>query len=342
MRMLEQVEWISPLVLYVHRFEQLLGSGQFAEVFKAAWVTPWGTKEVAIKSLTGEFSEEDKVKFLKEAAIMAQFRHPHIVRLLGAVTVDEPVGVCGCVHQSVDLHQVHGMYYCSHSLELSSPLHRIWLSLSYWVKETCCITFSNSVPSECGCRQMFPVVWATCKPHIWGMSTASLVVCSKAEWTAWSTVLEVPLTAYACINSTTRVIKRMLDINHCWSSNEIISSVLAWSSSGLLTTHCRYASAPSIPSIFSLHALCIFPTTSITASYKSATHHVVLHILQSFTLCMSTHQTNDAKSLSHKSTPEKHSCSKWDISMQCKGGYAVGSRAFLCTIMWISCEYHVT
>ena len=42
-------------------------------------------------------SEEDKVKFLQEAAIMAQFRHPHIVRLLGAVTLDEPVGVCGSV-----------------------------------------------------------------------------------------------------------------------------------------------------------------------------------------------------------------------------------------------------
>ena len=59
-------------------------------------MTPWGTQEVAIKSLTGEISKEDKVKFLQEAAIMAQFRHPHIVRLLGAVTVDEPVGLCGC------------------------------------------------------------------------------------------------------------------------------------------------------------------------------------------------------------------------------------------------------
>ena len=82
----------------VCRFEQLLGSGQFGEVFKGEWVTPWGTQEVAIKNLTGGYSEEDRVKFLQEAAIMAQFRHPHIVRLLGAVTMDEPVGVRGCVH----------------------------------------------------------------------------------------------------------------------------------------------------------------------------------------------------------------------------------------------------
>ena len=112
------------LLLYVCRFEQLLGSGQFGEVFKGAWVTPWGTKEVAIKILTGEFSEEDKVKFLKEAAIMAQFRHPHIVRLLGAVTVDEPVGVCGCVHLLMCIKYVR-TYYSPHSLELSLPFHRI-------------------------------------------------------------------------------------------------------------------------------------------------------------------------------------------------------------------------
>ena len=61
------------------------------------WETPYGPEEVAIKVLKTGTSEEDKVKFLQEAAIMAQFRHPHIVRLLGAVTVDEPVGVCGSV-----------------------------------------------------------------------------------------------------------------------------------------------------------------------------------------------------------------------------------------------------
>ena len=36
-------------------------------------------------------TDERKATFLQEAAIMAQFRHPHIVRLLGAVTVEEPV-----------------------------------------------------------------------------------------------------------------------------------------------------------------------------------------------------------------------------------------------------------
>ena len=69
----------------------MLGTGQFGEVYKGEWVTPQGAQEVAIKLLREGHAESDKVKFLQEAAIMAQFRHPHIVRLLGAVTVNEPV-----------------------------------------------------------------------------------------------------------------------------------------------------------------------------------------------------------------------------------------------------------
>ena len=35
--------------------------------------------------------EEEKIKFLQEAAIMGQFRHPNVVKLMGVVTVGEPV-----------------------------------------------------------------------------------------------------------------------------------------------------------------------------------------------------------------------------------------------------------
>ena len=47
--------------------------------------------EVAIKTLRPQSREEDKLKFLQEAAINGQFRHPNIVRLHGVVTVGEPV-----------------------------------------------------------------------------------------------------------------------------------------------------------------------------------------------------------------------------------------------------------
>ena len=73
------------------RAETALGSGEFGEVFKGTWETPYGPQEVAIKMLKEGSTDKEKTTFLQEAALMAQFRHPHIVRLLGAVTVDEPV-----------------------------------------------------------------------------------------------------------------------------------------------------------------------------------------------------------------------------------------------------------
>ena len=46
---------------------------------------------VALKLLKKEASEMDKVKFLQEAAIMAQFTHPNVVSLYGVVSKGEPV-----------------------------------------------------------------------------------------------------------------------------------------------------------------------------------------------------------------------------------------------------------
>ena len=41
--------------------------------------------EVAVKSLKCDASNLDRVKFLQEAAIMAQFKHPNVVTLHGVV-----------------------------------------------------------------------------------------------------------------------------------------------------------------------------------------------------------------------------------------------------------------
>ena len=38
-----------------------------------------------MKSMKNEASEEDRVKFLQEAAIMGQFNHPSIIQLLGVI-----------------------------------------------------------------------------------------------------------------------------------------------------------------------------------------------------------------------------------------------------------------
>ena len=77
-------------ILTCRLFEQL-GSGQFGNVMKGIWLLSGGSKGVAVKILKEGSSEDDKVKFIQEAAINGQFWHPNIVKLMGVVTVGDPV-----------------------------------------------------------------------------------------------------------------------------------------------------------------------------------------------------------------------------------------------------------
>ena len=77
----------------MYRIVEHLGSGQFGTVNKGVWQSPGGAMEVAIKTLKSGSLEEDRVKFLQEAAIMGQFKHPNVVMLHGVVTVGEPVSI---------------------------------------------------------------------------------------------------------------------------------------------------------------------------------------------------------------------------------------------------------
>ena len=55
------------------------------------WNSPSGTVHVAIKTLKDSATEEEKVKFLQEAAINGQFHYRNVIKLYGVVTVGEPV-----------------------------------------------------------------------------------------------------------------------------------------------------------------------------------------------------------------------------------------------------------
>ena len=72
---------------------------------KGIWQSPAGAVEVAVKTLQSSASQKDRVKFLQEAAINGQFRHPNVVKLLGVVTVGEPVSIqCNvCLHDHCTL-----------------------------------------------------------------------------------------------------------------------------------------------------------------------------------------------------------------------------------------------
>ena len=44
---------------------------------------------VAVKTMEREISDADKIKFLQEATIMAQFKHSNIISLKGVLLKDE-------------------------------------------------------------------------------------------------------------------------------------------------------------------------------------------------------------------------------------------------------------
>ena len=86
---------------YSSRITSHLGSGQFGTVNKGIWQSPMGAMDVAVKQLQPGASEEEKVKFLQEAAINGQFRHPNVVKLMGVVTVGEPVSEADLILNTV-------------------------------------------------------------------------------------------------------------------------------------------------------------------------------------------------------------------------------------------------
>ena len=70
---------------------EMLGEGEFGMVYKGEWTSsPRGTVQVAVKTLHSQ-EEENRYKLLKEAAIMGQFNHPNVVKMLGVEVSDEQV-----------------------------------------------------------------------------------------------------------------------------------------------------------------------------------------------------------------------------------------------------------
>ena len=92
-------QFLVPFLLTLNRVGESLGSGQFGVVCRGTWQCEMGQLDVAIKTVKGGVSETDRVKFLQEAAINGQFRHPNIVKLHGVVTVGELVNECLCIEE---------------------------------------------------------------------------------------------------------------------------------------------------------------------------------------------------------------------------------------------------
>ena len=49
--------------------------------------------EVAVKTLKVGSQQEDRIKFLQEAAVMGQFSHPYVIKIYGVVTCIKQVSI---------------------------------------------------------------------------------------------------------------------------------------------------------------------------------------------------------------------------------------------------------
>ena len=70
---------------YLSRAQKEIGHGFFGAVYKGIWDSKNGIVNVAIKSMKKDAQKEEQLKFLQEAAIMGQFKHPNIVGLYGVI-----------------------------------------------------------------------------------------------------------------------------------------------------------------------------------------------------------------------------------------------------------------
>ena len=84
-------------LLVIFRIGTLVGSGNYGNVFEGEWKPSVASKQftdVAIKALKKDASSNDKLKFLQEAAIMAQFHHPNVAKLYGVTEKNGTVREC--------------------------------------------------------------------------------------------------------------------------------------------------------------------------------------------------------------------------------------------------------
>ena len=82
---------------------------------------------MAIKMLARESDEQSKVKFLQEAAIMSQFKHPNVIKLYGVVNDDD--GVCVCLNKKIIL-QLLTCFMMSHNLSVTVLAYILHLYIS--------------------------------------------------------------------------------------------------------------------------------------------------------------------------------------------------------------------
>ncbi|CAI8003954.1 Ephrin type-B receptor 1 [Geodia barretti] len=80
---------------HIETLDERLGIGEFGVVRRGVWSVGGEEREVAVKSLVDGSTEEKRIQFLQEAAIMGQFKHPSIISLHGIRASVDTLKMCG-------------------------------------------------------------------------------------------------------------------------------------------------------------------------------------------------------------------------------------------------------
>ncbi len=141
--------WLLPLA-GLCRLEEEIGSGQFGTVYRAKWEFSISDTEaqnagsqvisahVAVKVMSSTTSQEDRIKFLQEAVLLAQFNDPNIVAVFGVITNNDKVW--GTMHVCKLC-----ILYSLFDLELAFIYHNYIMYLCRVYLRTC--THTNKQPN---------------------------------------------------------------------------------------------------------------------------------------------------------------------------------------------------
>ncbi|KAM4876250.1 ephrin type-B receptor 4, partial [Sylvia borin] len=147
--------------------EEVIGAGEFGEVWRGRLALPGQPEaEVAVKTLKGGAGEGQRREFLREAARMAQFRHPNVVRLRGVVSARTPAMIVTefLLHGALDAF-LRGREGTLSPLQLVAMLRGIAAGMSY-------LSEAGFVHRDLAARNILVDAHLVCKVSDFGLSRA--------------------------------------------------------------------------------------------------------------------------------------------------------------------------